>query len=270
MSVTTPVTFGYARTTEHEVPWFIGGVLEALMKRAGVAKDEIDGLVLATYRLAPDNTASMAEYFGLSTRFMVDLPFGGASGVIALRRAVRAVQAGDAEIVACIAADVAPTGFGIGANFSRFSRDHVYPYGAGGPNAVFAMITDNYMLKNGATREDFGRICVAQRGNGARFPLAVMRSPISMEEYLAARPISDPLSIASCGERGRGFSRHAEDRARALALRLGGCHHQRHEACRQRRCRRPSVSTRPATDFTSKPAWGPTTWISSRRTTTIR
>ncbi len=221
VAVTTPVTFGYARTTEHEVPWFIGGVLEALMKRAGVAKDEIDGLVLASYRLAPDNTASMAEYFGLSTRFMVDLPFGGASGVIALRRAVRAVQAGDAQIVACIAADTAPTGFGIGANFSRFSRDHIYPYGAGGPNAVFAMITDNYMRKNNATREDFGRICVAQRSNGSHFPGAVMRSPISMEDYLAARPISDPLVLLDCVMRvngAEGFLVMAEDRAGALSL----------------------------------------------------
>jgi acetyl-CoA acetyltransferase len=218
---TTPVTFGYARTTEHEVPWFIGGVLEAMMKRSGISKPGIDGLVLATYRLAPDNTASMAEYFGLSTRFMVDLPFGGASGVIALRRAMRAVQAGDAEVVACIGADVAPTGFGIGANFSRFSRDHVYPYGSGGPNAMFAMITDNYMRKNDATREDFGRICVAQRANGARFPLAVMRAPISMADYLSARPISDPLGLLDCVMRvngAEGFLVMSEERARALAL----------------------------------------------------
>jgi acetyl-CoA acetyltransferase len=221
VAITTPVTYGYTRTTEHEVPWFIGGVLEALMRRTGVAKKDIDGLVLATYRLAPDNSASIAEYFGLSTRFMVDLPFGGASGVIALRRAVRAVQAGDAEIVACIGADVAPTGFGIGANFSRFSRDHVYPYGAGGPNAVFAMITDNYMRKNGATRQDLGRICVAQRSNGAQFPLAVMRTPITMEEYLAARPISDPLVLLDCVMRvsgAEGFLVMSEERAKSLSL----------------------------------------------------
>jgi acetyl-CoA acetyltransferase len=221
IAVTTPVTYGYARATDHEVPWYIGGVLEEMMRRTGVAKREIDGFVLATYRLAPDHSASMVEYFGLSTRFMVDLPFGGASGVIALRRAVRAVQCGDAEIVACVGADVAPTGFGIGANFSRFSRDHVYPYGAGGPNAVFAMITQNYMRKFSATREDFGRICVAQRQNGAAFPLAVMRSPISMQEYLSARPISDPLALLDCVMRvngGEGFLVMAEDRARSLGL----------------------------------------------------
>jgi len=221
IAVTTPVTFGYARTTEHEVQWHIGGVFEALLRRTGLAKTDIDGLTLASYRLAPDNTASISEYFGLSTRFMVDLPFGGASGAIALRRAARAVQAGDAEVVACVAADTAPTGFGIGSMFSRFSRDHVYPYGAGGPNAVFSLITQNYMRKNGATREDFGRICVAQRRNGSRFPLAVLRAPISMEEYLGARPISDPLGLLDCVMRvngAEGFLVMTEDRANALSL----------------------------------------------------
>ena len=40
--------------------------------------------------------------------------------------------------------------------FSRFAQDASYPYGAGGPNASFALITDHYMRKFGATREDFG------------------------------------------------------------------------------------------------------------------
>ena len=221
IAVTTPVTFGYARSTDHEVPWFIGGVLEALLKRGGVSKQELDGFVLASYRLAPDHTASMVEYFGLSTRFMIDLPFGGASGVIALRRAARAVQAGDAEVVACIGADVLPAASWIGTSFSRFSRDHAYPYGAGGPNAVFAMITENYMRKFGVRREDFGKICVAQRRNGARFPLAVMRSPISMEEYLSARLISDPLGLLDCVMRvngAEGFLVMSEERARRNGL----------------------------------------------------
>ena len=72
---------------------------------------------------------------------------GGASGVVALRRAARAVQAGDAEIVACIAGDTNHVdSFRQNlANFSRFARDAVYPFGAGGPNASFALLTAYYM-----------------------------------------------------------------------------------------------------------------------------
>ena len=57
---------------------------------------------------------------------------GGASGVAALR-AARAVQAGDAEVVACIAGDTNHVdSFRNTVKFSRFAQDAVYPYGAGG------------------------------------------------------------------------------------------------------------------------------------------
>ena len=87
----------------------------------------------------------------------------GASGIVALRRAARAVQVGDADCVACVAADTNHIGaFGKTlSSFSRFTQDAVYPYGAGGPNASFALITKNYMNTYGARREDFGAICVA-------------------------------------------------------------------------------------------------------------
>ena len=95
------------------------------------------------------------------------MPLGGASGVVALRRAARAVQAGDAEIVACLAGDTNHVdSFRLTlANFSQFARDAVYPYGAGGPNASFAFLTAYYMRTYGAQREDFGKLCVAQRTN---------------------------------------------------------------------------------------------------------
>src|SRR5262252_4760879 len=104
VAAAVPVTFGYSKIAEHGVHWYFGGVLRELLGRSGVGKEDVDGLVVASYRLAPDHSASLAEYLGLSLRLAVDLPFGGASGAIALRRAARAVQAGDAEVVACIAA----------------------------------------------------------------------------------------------------------------------------------------------------------------------
>jgi acetyl-CoA acetyltransferase len=221
VAVAAPLTFGYVLGSTHETPWFIGMTLAAMLRRAGLAKHEVDGLAVASYTLAPDHSASMAEYLGLGPRFLADIPFGGASGVIALRRAARAIQAGDAEIVACIAADVAPQGDGIGANFSRFSRDHVYPYGAGGANTVFALITDHYMREFGCTREDFGRLCVAQRANGRGFPGALMQSELTLAEYLAARVVCEPLHLFDCVRRccgAEGFLVLAEDRALALGL----------------------------------------------------
>jgi acetyl-CoA acetyltransferase len=84
------------------------------------------------------------------------------------------------------------------ANFSLFSRDAVYPYGAGGPNASFAFLTAYYMRTYGATREDFGRMCVMQRRNGMDFPQALLGKPLTLQEYLSARPVADPLVLYDC------------------------------------------------------------------------
>jgi acetyl-CoA acetyltransferase len=125
---------------------------------------------------------------------------GGACGVVALRRAARAVQSGDAEAVACLAGDTNHTdSFRLNvATFSQFARDAVYPYGSGGPNASFAFLTDYYMRTYGATREDFGKLCVAQRANGVKFPHALMKKPLTLEAYLNARLIADPLRLFDC------------------------------------------------------------------------
>ena len=200
VALTTPVSLPYSRYSEHGAPWFIGRALAELLRGAGVQKSDVDGLALASFTLAPDTAVAMTEYLDLSPRWIEHLPTGGASGVMALRRAARAVQAGDAEMVACIAADTnSREGFaGLLRNFSGFSADAVYPYGAGGPNAVFAMITRHYMERFGATREDFGRLCLAQRRNATANPRALLREPLSMEQYLCARPVAEPLHLYDC------------------------------------------------------------------------
>ena len=200
VAAAVPVTVPYARRTEHNVHWWFGRALSELVRQSGIGKDEIDGLITASYTLRPDTAVSLTEYFGLTVRWLEDLPMGGASGPIALRHAARAVEAGDAEVVACLAADVlGGDAFGsLMENYSSFSRDGAMPYGEAGPNLPFALITQNYMERTGATREEFGRICIAERHNGAAFPHALLKKPLTMEEYLAARPIAEPLHLYDC------------------------------------------------------------------------
>jgi acetyl-CoA acetyltransferase len=197
---TVPVTVAYARRSERPAAWFLARALALLLEGSGLAKRDIDGLCASSFTLAPDTAVAFTQHVGLSPRYLEWLPMGGACGVIALRRAARAVQAGDAEVVACIAGDTAnATSFrDLLAGFSSFSRDAVYPYGAGGPNASFALITAAYMHRYGATREDFGRLCVAQRANAARNPGALLRAPMTLADYLAARPIAEPLHLYDC------------------------------------------------------------------------
>lgn len=198
--VTTPVTIPYVRFSIRAAHWWIGRALGELVKHSGIAKERIDGFCVSSFTLMPDTAIGLSEHLGITTRWLDFIPLGGNCGVASLRRAARAVQSGDAEIVACVAGDTNTVdSFRQGtANFSRFARDAVYPIGAGGPNQSFAYLTDYYMRTYGAEPADFGKMCVAQRANALKIPWAMFKKPLTMEDYLAARVISDPVRLFDC------------------------------------------------------------------------
>src|SRR6266700_2657188 len=70
--------------------------------------------------------------------------------------------------------------------------------GHGGPNGVYALVASRQMKKYGLEKSDYGHIAVAQREWAARNPHAVYRTPLTMEEYLAAPMVADPLSRYDC------------------------------------------------------------------------
>lgn len=195
-----PVTIPYVRYSIESAQWWIGRALGALVAQAGIRSSDIDGLSVSSFTMAPDSAIGLTQHFGLCVRWLDTIPLGGASAVAALRRAARAVQARDVDIVACVAGDTnhVDSFRHTLENFSRFNQDAVYPYGAGGANASFALIARHYMRTYGVKREDIGRIAVAQRANALRNPNALMKSPLTLEQYVSARPISDPIHLFDC------------------------------------------------------------------------
>lgn len=223
VAVCAPISVPYRRYSVNSAHWWVGRALHALTQRSGLPAAAIDGLSVSSFTLAPDTAVGLTQHVGLSPRWLDHVPMGGASGGIALRRAARAVQAGDADFVACVAADTnhVDSFRKTLSSFSRFAQDAVYPYGSGGPNASFALITRHYMNRTGATRADFGRICVAQRANARRYDGALMRKPLTLDDYLDARPIADPIHLFDCVMPCAGaeaFLVCREDDARALGL----------------------------------------------------
>lgn len=198
--IVAPVTIPYVRYSIESAQWWIGRALSALVAQAGIKASDIDGLCVSSFTMGTDSGIGLTQHFGLCVRWLDTIPLGGASAVAGLRKAARAVQAHDADIVACVAGDTNHVdSFRLTLeNFSRFNQDAVYPYGAGGANASFALIARNYMRTFGVAREDVGRIAVAQRANALRNPHALMKAPLTLEQYLAARPISDPIHLFDC------------------------------------------------------------------------
>ncbi|HRJ68426.1 MAG TPA: thiolase family protein [Beijerinckiaceae bacterium] len=198
--VCAPVTVPYQRYSTESAHWWIGRALKALTETAGLRRQDLDGFLVSSFTLFPDTAIGLTQHYGLSPRWLDHIPMGGASGILALRKAARAVQAGDCAIAACVAGDTNHVdSFRKSlSTFSRFAQDAVYPYGSGGPNASFALICAHYMRMYGATREDFGKLAVAQRANALRFPHALMRKPLTLDDYLSARMIADPIGLYDC------------------------------------------------------------------------
>jgi len=223
VAVCAPVTIPYSRYSLRSAQWFCGRSIAALIQAAQIKKKDLDGFCISSFTLAPDSAVGLMQHIGASPRWLDHIPMGGASGVIALRRAARAIQAGDAEIVACIGADTnhVDTFRNTIATFSQFANDAVYPYGSGGPNSSFAFLTDYYMQEYGTSREDFGKLCIAQRDNALSIDHAMMKKPLTMEEYLNARLIAEPIRLFDCVMPCAGAEAYlvmSEEKARSLKI----------------------------------------------------
>ncbi len=221
--ITTPVSVAYERYSPEPAHWWIARALSEIGQQSGLGPSDIDGFSASSFTLFPDTAVGLTQHFGLSPRWLDHVPTGGASGVIALRRAARAVQSGDASIVACVAGDTNPVDSfrAMLTSFSRFSQDASYPYGAGGPNGSFALLTREYMRRYGIQREHFAKLCVAQRHNALHYPDALMKTTLSIEQYMDARRIADPIVLYDCVMPCAGAESYlvmTEERAHSLSL----------------------------------------------------
>ena len=61
-----------------------------------------------------------------------------------------------------------------------------------------ALTCQRHMALYGTTKEQLGWLAINSRRNAARNPLAVYRQPMTMDDYLAARPVSSPLDLFDC------------------------------------------------------------------------
>lgn len=190
----------YAKRSDRSVQRLLYEAASVALADAGLPWKAVDGLAVTCFMLPPDNVVTVAEHLGIEARFMFQGLYGGASGIIGMTHAARAIRDGACDVVVCIAADA----FDVAAHnetLDRFNgsiKEYMSPQGFGGANGMFALHTRLYMERYGARREDFGRFCIALRENALRNPNALFKQPLSMEAYLNAKPIADPLRLYDC------------------------------------------------------------------------
>jgi acetyl-CoA acetyltransferase len=72
------------------------------------------------------------------------------------------------------------------------------PFGALSAANWLAMPAQRYMQDFGLTREQLGLIAINARRNAGLNPDAIFRDPLTMDDYLGARMISEPLCLFDC------------------------------------------------------------------------
>jgi acetyl-CoA acetyltransferase len=72
------------------------------------------------------------------------------------------------------------------------------PFGALSAANWIAMTASQHFARYGTTREHLGAIAVNARANAARNPAAIYRDPLTLDDYLGARPISTPFGLYDC------------------------------------------------------------------------
>ncbi|HEX4032844.1 MAG TPA: thiolase family protein [Solirubrobacteraceae bacterium] len=167
---------------------------------AGVARGEIDGLGVSSFSLRPDHAIDLAWRLGLSLRWVMEDTNGGASGLNMLQHALRALEAGDANtIVLCAGDRIDRDAFrSLVDRYNRATAEYLAPLEFGGPNGVFAFLTERHARACGLERGDYACIPIAQRKWAVQNPGAVYREAMTLEDYLAAPMVAPPLCRYDC------------------------------------------------------------------------
>ena len=176
----------------------------AAVEDAGLSLADVDGLcTFGPNDSIPPNI--LAQALGIqSLSFYVDQFFGGSVSLTMLGQATLALAAGVADCVVCYRAlngrsGTRLNGSGQGGG-GRLPWDMQFKYAADviAPAQEIALAAQAHMLRHGTTHEDLGRIAVLSRTNALDNERAMMRTPMTMDDYLESRWIVEPFRKFDC------------------------------------------------------------------------
>jgi acetyl-CoA acetyltransferase len=178
----------------------------AACEDAGIAVADIDGF--ANYSGSPE-TAELAAVLGVEeVRFCASINGGGGASGATLGLAAAAIHAGSATTVLTLMslqqANRRLGGSSVGGSltYGQASLGVSSPYGAFtandgllSPGHAAGLIAQRHMHLFGTKREHFAEVVISSRENAVRNPRAMMREPLTLDDYFNARIISDPLCL---------------------------------------------------------------------------
>ncbi len=176
--------------------------IRAALDDAGLAIADVDGV--ACHRVGDSVPATLvAQSLGIrDLRYHLDLFGGGSQSAWTVGSAAIAVAAGVAECVVVWRSVNARSEFRMGGT-GRAAPDtlefqYQAPYWFATPPQQFAMYARAYLDAYGVQPEDLGRVAVNQRAFAVLNDRAVMRTPLTLDDYLESRAIVEPFRLFDC------------------------------------------------------------------------
>lgn len=168
----------------------------------GLSLRDVDGLASAGIAMGPMGVVQLAEYLNLKPRWVDGTNIGGSSFVAHVAHAAAAIHAGLCDVALILygstaASNALAIGTGLGGGGRDPAQAFVGPYGLTTVGS-YALVARRHMEQYGTTSEQLAEIAVTMRRHAARNPEAKMRRPISVEDVLASRLISEPLHLLDC------------------------------------------------------------------------
>ena len=199
----TPMGKIYGYDARH----FAAEAVRLAVDDAGVARDEIDGLLLNS-GIAKRGAIGLGfqNYLGLpNLRLLNHMDAWGATAGSMVHYAALAIHHGMARVVVCVFADAplrkggsAGGAYGAVRSAPRGMASVLPAYGYVGANSGYALAARRYMDRYGVGHDQLGAVAVAQRQWAALNPQATMREPFTLEDYHSSRWIVEPFHLLDC------------------------------------------------------------------------
>jgi acetyl-CoA acetyltransferase len=171
------------------------GVQRALAD-CGLGLRDVDGLFCATTQSRMAGLA-LAEYLNLPEAYIESSSTGGSSFMGHLARARQAIAAGACE-VAVIAYGSTQRSLGRKNTSPAERNPYESPFKPFLPPTAYALAAARHMHEFGTTREQLAEVAVAAREWAMLNPVAWEQAPLTVDEVLASRMVSHPLTIRDC------------------------------------------------------------------------
>src|SRR3954470_14999838 len=208
MSLRDNAIVAYAETKVMEKSdrnvWVLSGeILEELLDKTSIDKDEIDGLVMAgltgTGAANPFWAQTTADVLGLEVGFCEQVHTGGCSAAGCVARAAAAIDYGMCDVAFLLFADTHVLEDRTDHSHS-YRREWTDPYGLMGPPGAFGLLSRAYEAKYGLDYRMLGKLAVTQRDHAILNEDACekLRVPITIDDYLNSRMIADPIRLLDC------------------------------------------------------------------------